>query len=551
MKRSVAIVGGTPALAERLAETLGAAGNWEPALRTPPERLEPPDGETGFDCAVYADACGRHELDGFAPQAIFDACVRQRVGHLVVLSSAAVNEPNAHNAGRLDEDRLAPRRTGNPIPDRWLTLEAAARQAVEGSTTTLTVLRPAATPLPDGRDLFSRLLVGRLALTLPGYDPTLQLLSLDELAAAVVAVLATGHGGTYNLAPAAAVPLRRALRHAGVRRLPVFRALQWPVRKLLARSGRVAPIEALEYIRYPWTVSDERMRREIGFAPVDTSAAVAARASSRRPPPVDGTVEYDDFGLDRDYIAAYGRTLLRFLHDVYWRVEYVGLEHLPRQGRGVLTGVHRGFMPWDGVMAEHLIARDLGRFPRFLVHPTLVKFPFLTPFMTKLGGILACRENAAWVLEREGLLAIFPEGIRGAFLHYRDAYRLGRFSRDEYVKIALRHRAPILPFVTVGSAEIFPILGKINWPWWKRYSEWPCFPITPTMGLVPLPSKWHTRFLEPLHVERQYPPEAADDLAIVREISSDVRQRLEVAIAEMRERRRSIFWGNIFGDQPV
>jgi 1-acyl-sn-glycerol-3-phosphate acyltransferase len=185
-----------------------------------------------------------------------------------------------------------------------------------------------------------------------------------------------------------------------------------------------------------------------------------------------------------------------------------------------------------------------------LVHPTLVKFPALTPYMTKLGGVLACAENAEWVLEREGLLGVYPEGIQGAFTFYRHAYKLGRFGRGEFVKMALRHRAPLVPFVTVGSAEIYPIFGRIDWKWWKRLSEWPFLPITPTLGLVPLPSKWHTWFLEPMHVEREYPPEAADDPAVVRAISRRVRRRMEAAIAEMLRRRKSIFYGSIFDREP-
>jgi 1-acyl-sn-glycerol-3-phosphate acyltransferase len=125
---------------------------------------------------------------------------------------------------------------------------------------------------------------------------------------------------------------------------------------------------------------------------------------------------------------------------------------------------------------------------------------------------------------------------------------LGKFGRDEYVKLALRHRAPIVPFVTVGSAEIFPVLAKIKWRWWKEHSLWPCFPIAPPFPLLPLPlpTKWHTQFLEPLHVERQYPPEAADDAATVRAISQEVRTRMQAAIDEMRQRRKSLFFGAIF-----
>jgi 1-acyl-sn-glycerol-3-phosphate acyltransferase len=252
--------------------------------------------------------------------------------------------------------------------------------------------------------------------------------------------------------------------------------------------------------------------------------------------------------MDPEYIARYDGHLFRFLHDLWWRVEHRGVEHVPEEGAGVLTGVHRGFMPYDGVMALHLLVRERGRYPRFLIHPTLVKQPFLADFMTRLGGVPACRENADWVLSRGGLVGVFPEGIRGAFTPYRRAYKLGKFGRDEYVRMALRNRVPIYPFVTVGSAEIFPIVGRIDWKWWKRVSEWPYLPIAPPFPLlpVPLPSKWHTRFLEPIHVEREHGPEAADDPRAVKAIGREVRRRMKAAIDGMLARRRRVFWGTVF-----
>src|SRR4029078_11552155 len=131
--------------------------------------------------------------------------------------------------------------------------------------------------------------------------------------------------------------------------------------------------------------------------------------------------EFDDFGMDKNYSARLVRTLFNFLGRYYWRIEVDGLERVPREGRVVLVGVHRGLMPWDGVMALHLLASKLGRHPRFLIHPTLVKFPFLFNFMTKLGGIIACQENGDYVLERDEMLGIFPEGINGAFMLYKNA----------------------------------------------------------------------------------------------------------------------------------
>jgi 1-acyl-sn-glycerol-3-phosphate acyltransferase len=168
--------------------------------------------------------------------------------------------------------------------------------------------------------------------------------------------------------------------------------------------------------------------------------------------------------------------------------------------------------------------------------------------MTKLGGIIACRENAAYVLGQEELLGVFPEGIHGAFVKYVQAYKVQHFHRDVFVKMALVNRTPIIPFVTVGSAEIFPILAHIKSQFWTKYSEWPAIPITPTFPILPLPlpSKWHTRFLEPIHIEHDHGPDDATNAIIVRQISREVSKRMQAAVDQMLEQRRSIFFGSIF-----
>ncbi|MCP4661398.1 MAG: NAD(P)H-binding protein, partial [bacterium] len=535
----------TERLVKHLAESESIAGCQ--ALSPAADDLAARLGEC--DAVVYAAAhtTGRRELPAAAAELaerVLAQCAAAGVGHLILLSSAAVNEASHHHAGLVSEDRLSPARFGNAIPGRWLEIERVARETFEGSESVLTVLRPAAVVVPGGRNYQSRLFAGPVAFTPAGYDPTLQLLHPDDLAEAVRCAVGNSRGGIYNVAPAGVIPLRKALRAAGTWRVPAPHWLHRMKRWGLAPLGLAASTDQLQYVRYPWTVSADNIDRELDFRPARSSAE-AVEAMRRRARPA-AAAEFDDFGMDKHYIARLGKTFFRFLHDFWWRIEFKGLEHIPREGRAVLTGIHRGHQPWDAVMTLHLLVRELGRYPRFLIHPTLVKFPFLAPYMIKCGGMHACLENAAYVLDRDQLLGVFPEGIRGAFSLYRDAYKLRKFGRDEFVKMALRHRAPIVPYVTVGSAEIFPIFANFNWGWWKRFTEWPYFPITPTMSLMPLPSKWHTVFLEPIHVEEQYPPEAADDLATVRAISAEVRSRIEAAIAEMLERRKSIFWGSIF-----
>jgi 1-acyl-sn-glycerol-3-phosphate acyltransferase len=514
--------------------------------------------EQHIDTVVYsppAEARRRPLPDLSDAEAVFKETARAGVAHFVLLSSAEVYGASHHNIGFLAESRMLMRQEKKTPANRWLELESlAAFYLCEGRETRLVILRPAATPSTDGADYFSRLLKKRLAVTLAGYDPSIQLLSPEDLAGAVRGAVEQRVRGVYNVAPDGAMPLRAALRIAGARRLPVPRTLQRLVRFAPARAGLCHSIEQLDYTRYSWTVSNKKMKSELGFSPRRSSAEALREFRAARTGGDDharetrAPEEFDDFGMDKAYVDAFGRTLFKFLHDRYWRVEVEGLGHVPREGRAVLVGVHRGFMPWDAVMTLHLLARELGRYPRFLLHPGLIKFPFLFNFHTKLGGVVACQENAERLLASGEILAIYPEGIRGAFALYRDAYRLGKFGRDEFVKMALRHGAPIVPFVTVGSAETFPIIGKLNWGWWKRRTEWPFFPITPTWPLapVPLPSKWHTQFLAPIHVEHRYPPEAADDPSVVRDISREVRQRMEDALNDMRMRRKSIFFGTIF-----
>jgi 1-acyl-sn-glycerol-3-phosphate acyltransferase len=343
---------------------------------------------------------------------------------------------------------------------------------------------------------------------------------------------------------------------AGATRLPILPPGRWLLRRVLAPLGLAFPGEQLEYIRYSWTVSNAKIKRELGFAPEHSSAeALCGVLHSQASPPWDSPTacpHFDDFGMDVHYITAKRRRIFTFFHDYYWRIEVTGGEHIPRQGRAVVVGAHRGFMPFDGVMAFEFVAREVGRYMRFLIHPCLIKTPFPFDF-NKLGCLKVSRENADYVLQHDELLGFYPEGIQGAFRYYRGVYRLGKFGRDEYVKFALRNGAPIVPFVTVGSAEIFPVLAQIHWRWWKEKSLWPCFPIAPPFPLLPLPvpTKWHTRFLAPLHVEQHYPPEAANDAAVVRAISQEVRRQMQEALDEMLQRRRSIFFGTIFhGETP-
>jgi 1-acyl-sn-glycerol-3-phosphate acyltransferase len=254
----------------------------------------------------------------------------------------------------------------------------------------------------------------------------------------------------------------------------------------------------------------------------------------------------DDFG--RDPIAtARWEPLLDFLYARWFRVAASGLEHVPGTGRALLVANHAGTLPYDSAMVMHAVRRDhpSRRDVRPLIEDAVFHLPWLGPLMQRIGGVRACPENAERLLSNDELVAVFPEGVKGMGKLWRDRYRLQRFGRGGFVKLALRARAPLIPTAVVGAEEALPMLGKVTW--FARNMGLPYVPVTPTFpwlgpaGLLPLPSKWHVEFGAPIDLAREYGPEAADDRLLVNRLAEQVRAQIQDMVDGLRSRRRSLF----------
>ena len=92
---------------------------------------------------------------------------------------------------------------------------------------------------------------------------------------------------------------------------------------------------------------------------------------------------------------------------------------------------------------------------RWLVEDFTFHMPFVGAFLTRIGAVRACPENASRLLGREELLAVFPEGAKGPAKLFKDRYKLQRFGRGGYIKLALRTGAPI-------EGPLSPELGRIG-----------------------------------------------------------------------------------------
>jgi 1-acyl-sn-glycerol-3-phosphate acyltransferase len=393
------------------------------------------------------------------------------------------------------------------------------------------------------------MLAGRIAAPLAGYDPQLQFLSLGDAAECLVRALLSEAAGVFNGAAPGTVPAKTAFKAAVSVRIPISGVLQKPVRSLFWKAGLGEfPGEAVDRIKYNWTINSARACRELGFEAAESSSQALRsyiRHNGRGRP---GRIKdhYDEFGLDPEYLQFWG-PWFSFLRKIYWRVEAEGLEHIPAEEPALLAANHRGFMPFDGVMHRSLILERKKRHIRFLVIPSLFKFPFLCDFLIKQGGVVASQENTRRLFGRGELVGIFPEGISGAFRMYRGAYRLGDLSRNAFARMAIENSVPIIPSATIGHVEIFPIIAKVRSSLVVRHTGWPFLPITPTFPLLPfpLPTKWHIRYLEPVSVNG-YSPADANDPRAVNELALKVREAMQRNIDEMLARRKHVFFGNIF-----
>jgi 1-acyl-sn-glycerol-3-phosphate acyltransferase len=258
-----------------------------------------------------------------------------------------------------------------------------------------------------------------------------------------------------------------------------------------------------------------------------------------------GDYPEDEWGFDEEFAEAVF-PFFEFMYERWWRVQVDGVQHVPSHGRALLAANHAGIMPWDGTMIQvgMLKQHPLPRYARFLVLNWAFELPYVSVLIRKVGGVPASPYNAMRLLEQDELVAVFPEGVKGTSKDFKDRYRLQRFGRGGFIELALRTGSPLIPVAVVGSEEIYPKVGEA--PLLARLLGAPFFPVTPTfpalgpLGIVPLPSKWRIEFCEPVDLSG-YGPEAADDRALVFELSEQIRDTIQHKVYENLVKRGSAF----------
>ena len=276
----------------------------------------------------------------------------------------------------------------------------------------------------------------------------------------------------------------------------------------------------------------EALREAPGLLAEAWSALEAALRAVRAGLGTGGGEQLDVYGRDTRLSEAVA-PLVDFLYSRWFRVEVEGGSHVP-PGGALLVANHAGALPLDGPMLHEALRRERPDLPeaRWLAEDQVFYAPLLGTLFNRLGAVRASPDSAVRLLAEGRPVLVFPEGIQGIGKPFRDRYRLQRFGRGGFVKLALRTGRPILPVAIMGAEETLPLLGKLP----GGLLGVPYVPVTP----VPLPAKWRIRIGEPISV----PAGAKEtDLSVVESLVDATRNTIEHMLRELLGARGGVFLG--------
>lgn len=215
----------------------------------------------------------------------------------------------------------------------------------------------------------------------------------------------------------------------------------------------------------------------------------------------------------------------------YLRVDVHGVEHVPKEGRGIVVSNHSGFSGFDALMIQNEIRRANNRTARLVAHKLWFLGEPVKVLSTQMGLIEAGMNPCLEQLQREELLVLFPEGEAGNFKASYRRYRLQEFKRG-FVRLAMVTGAPIIPTYVIGAEEthinisqlkfLKPILGTV-------------VPIP--LNIIPLPVQWRIQFLPAIEMKKYSPKDALNRALVFKETMRIRRMIQRAMVLELRKRK--------------
>ncbi|MBW3668195.1 MAG: acyltransferase family protein [Actinobacteria bacterium] len=258
--------------------------------------------------------------------------------------------------------------------------------------------------------------------------------------------------------------------------------------------------------------------------------------------------DVDEWGRS-EHMRELARQLYDPIYRHWFRVEWDGLEKIPRHGGALIVANHAGAIPSDAPVIMHGVEQELGRPVYGLADHWFKTVPVVGTMWSRTGGVAAHPENAYRLLrEQQQLVLVFPEGGKGPAKTYDERYRLRRFGRGGFVEMAMRAGVPIVPIAVVGAEESMPILFRV--PSLAKILGVPYMPVTanhlafgPLLGTVLyFPAKFRLKVLDPVSFDVAPDQERYSKSRVIDE-AEDIRVKLQATLYEMLAARKSVWFG--------
>jgi UDP-glucose 4-epimerase len=223
----------------------------------------------------------RHEVNVDGTRQLLENCAEFGVKNIIILSSSYVYGALPENPRYIREDH--PLNVSRTFPEMRDLAE------VEGLVNAFvwrypeiatSVLRPVNTLGYYVHSAIGTYLKLDMLPTLAGYDPMMQFLHEEDLSEAMMLALENRLHGIYNVAGPGAVPLSTAITAIGRTAIPVPEPILRPLIEQLFRFNIYQfPPAALDFIKYPCTVCDDKFREATGFKPLFSLKDIFASVS--------------------------------------------------------------------------------------------------------------------------------------------------------------------------------------------------------------------------------------------------------------------------------
>lgn len=145
------------------------------------------------------------------------------------------------------------------------------------------------------------------------------------------------------------------------------------------------------------------------------------------------------------------------LQRAWHRPAFFGVEQLDASRPALFVGNHTIYgvldMPLfiNGLHQKGILVRGLADRGHFMV-------PGYRDLLSRLGAVVGTRENCSALMTGGAHVLVYPGGAREVFKRKGEAYRLIWKERLGFVRMAVEHGYPIVPFGAVGAEDCYDVL---------------------------------------------------------------------------------------------